>query len=245
MLSIQWTTKGWHDPTRWPSPSSWKHTTEIRFQWDENEKKKKTKKNKLQNYNSNSKKKEIKQNWRNIDRYCSSHSCIQTWKRSRRERNCCDPYPRFDSSFSPCLFILALFPILRVRINLLSLTPTHSISLSLSLSLSSRNVQQVINIKDKKNKMTNNKCIVAVDSSNSYLTKLVGVKERRDDVGYREIVIRSTSGRRASFPFSSLSVTYPRYSPTIESGKNGSRTILFWFDSTRLDSIQFDSIRLG
>ena len=60
MLSIQWTTKGWHDPTRWPSPSSWKHTTEIRFQWDENEKKKKTKKNKLQNYNSNSKKKRDK-----------------------------------------------------------------------------------------------------------------------------------------------------------------------------------------
>ena len=126
-----------------------------------------------------------------------------------------------------------------------TLSHSHSFDLSLSLSLSSRNVQQVINIKDKKNKMTNNKCIVAVDSSNSYLTKLVGVKERRDDVGYREIVIRSTSGRRASFPFSSLSVTYPRYSPTIESGKNGSRTILLWFDSTRLDSIQFDSIRLG
>ena len=92
--------------------------------------------------------------------------------------------------------------------------------------------------------MTNNKCIVAVGSSNSYLTKLVGVKERPDDVGYREIVIRSTSGRRASFSFSSIRSLSAIFTDDRVGQELFTNDLsLVRFDSTRLDSTRFDSIR--
>lgn len=109
---------GWRGPTR-PlfGSTSWKHTTEIRFQRDENKKKRKkyvVRKNYKITIVIVIKKKGDKTKLEKHRSPCSSHLVYTDVKRlrslSRRKR--CDPYPRFDSSFSPCLFILALFRIL-------------------------------------------------------------------------------------------------------------------------------------
>lgn len=117
MLSIQWTTRD-DAAQRGLSSALRLESTQPRLDFKETRTKKKKKirsKKKLQNYNSNSNKK--KGDKTKLEKHrspCSSHLVYTDVKRlrslSRRKR--CDPYPRFDSSFSPCLFILALFRIL-------------------------------------------------------------------------------------------------------------------------------------
>lgn len=123
MLSIQWTTRD-DAAQRGLSSALRLESTQPRLEFKETRTKKGKirSKKKLQNYNSNSSKK--KGDKTKLEKHrspCSSHLVYTDVKRlrslSRRKR--CDPYPRFDSSFSPCLFILALFRILRVRIYLL------------------------------------------------------------------------------------------------------------------------------
>lgn len=118
MLSIQWTTRD-DAAQRGLSSALRLESTQPRLDFKETRTKKKRKKYVVRkNYKITIviviKKKGDKTKLEKHRSPCSSHLVYTDVKRlrslSRRKR--CDPYPRFDSSFSPCLFILALFRIL-------------------------------------------------------------------------------------------------------------------------------------